>query len=290
MRIVERPGRWMDVGSQARLLEDLRDVVRRSIESGALDYGVLAGTPERWEHAILTILYAPEDGRPVAFNAPSWMPCVLRGRRTDVLHLGLVMIEPGFRARGLSAVLYGLTCFLLFARRAMRPIWISNVTQVPAIVGMFGESFEDVFPVPDERARRSFDHLALAREIMTKHRAVFGVGADAGFDERRFVITNAYTGGSDNLKKTFEQAPKHRNEIFNGYCQRMLDYSRGDDLLQLGQFNHRAALNYFVRSADGLSARFLLKRFLSLTAGGMLLPALHWFSASRPTGELRAWR
>jgi hypothetical protein len=100
-------------------------------------------------------------------------------------------------------VLYGLTCFLLFVRNQFRPLWISNVTQVPAVVGMVSEMFSDVWPYPDAD-RRTLNHVLMARRIMAGHRHVFGVGEDAEFDETRFVITNAYTGGSDNLKKTWD--------------------------------------------------------------------------------------
>lgn len=41
VRIVERPGRWMPAAEQARILEELRALVRRSIPSDSLDYGVL---------------------------------------------------------------------------------------------------------------------------------------------------------------------------------------------------------------------------------------------------------
>ena len=56
-----------------------------------------------------------DDGRPVAFNALSIMECELRGKPVEVLHLGLVMVDPGYRSQGLSSVLYGLTSFLIFA-------------------------------------------------------------------------------------------------------------------------------------------------------------------------------
>ena len=99
--------------------------------------------------------------------------------------------------------------------------------------------------MPD--ARQSFAHLQLARGIMRAHRAVFGVGDEAGFDEARFVITDAYTGGSDALKKTFEAAPKHRDEQYNAFCARELDYARGDDVLQLGRIDLAGARRYLLR-------------------------------------------
>jgi hypothetical protein len=98
VRILERPGRWMGAEQRAALLADLRAVVRSSTQAGELEYGVLTGDPERWQNCILTVIHAPDDGRPVAFNALTIMECTLRGRPVEVLHLGLVMIDPGFRA------------------------------------------------------------------------------------------------------------------------------------------------------------------------------------------------
>jgi len=135
------------------------------------------------------------------------MPIELRGRPVEALHLGLVMVDPAYRAQGLSWVLYGLTCILMFFRGHLRPMWISNVTQVPAIIGKVAEAFDSAYPNPFFHVRCSFDHLSVAREIMARHRAVFGVAAEAGFDQTRFVIINAYTGGSDHLKKLSSKHP-----------------------------------------------------------------------------------
>ena len=111
------------------------------------------------------------------------MDVELDGEPEQVTHLGLVMVDPDAQGQGLSWVLYGLTTLVLFARDGLRPKWISNVTQVPAVVGMVCETFSDVFPSPHPDARQSFAHLQLARGIMRDHRAVFGVGDEAGFDE-----------------------------------------------------------------------------------------------------------
>jgi hypothetical protein len=214
------------------------------------------------------------------------MPVTLRGRPADVLHMGLVMVSPTARSQGLSWILYGLTCFLLFARGGMRPIWISNVTQVPAVVGMVAESFAQVFPTPDG-APQSFDHLLIARQIMRDHRHVFGVGADAGFEETRSVITNAYTGGSDDLKKTYDAAAKHRQEKYNAFCREALDYDRGDDILQIGQVNMAAAQKYaFAEVPPGsLPGVALGAAFLALQA--LFLPLIHWLDPRKPWGSLR---
>ena len=215
------------------------------------------------------------------------MPVELDGEPAEVTHLGLVMVDPDERGQGLSWVLYGLTALVLFARDGLRPKWISNVTQVPAVVGMVCETFSDVFPSPHPDARQSFAHLQLARGIMRRHRAVFGVGDEAGFDEARFVITDAYTGGSDALKKTFESAPKHRDPQYEAFCARELDYSRGDDILQIGRIDLAGARRYLLREVPPGSLPALLAAGAVLSLQRLLLPVFYWLDDSRAFGSLR---
>jgi hypothetical protein len=287
VRIIERPGRWMEEPQLEGLVSDLQTIVRAATPAGSLDYGAASGDRSRLDDAILTVVYAA-DGAPIAFNALTLLDCELRGRPVEVLHLGLVMVHPAHRAGGLSGVLYGLTAFLLFARRRLRPLWISNVTQVPAVFGMVAESFENVFPAAGgDVVPQRYDHLHLARQIMGKHRHVFGVGADAEHDEARGIIRNAYTGGSDNLKKSFGDAPKHRNELHNEACRTQLDYERGDDFIQLGQVTVDAARRYFTRSTSQISPTALALKFALLTLESLVAPVLQWFAADVAMGDLR---
>ena len=197
------------------------------------------------------------------------------------------MVDPEVQGQGLSWVLYGLTTLVLFARDGFRPKWISNVTQVPAVFGMVCETFADVFPSPQPAARQSFAHLQLARGIMRLHRAVFGVGDEAGFDEERFVITDAYTGGSDALKKTFDIAPKHRDGQYNAFCARELDYARGDDVLQLGRIDLAGARRYLLREVPPGSLPALLAASVALALQRLVLPVFHWFDDTHAFGSLR---
>ncbi len=285
-RVVDRPGLWMQPSALSDLVADVRAVARETLPDGDLSYGVLGGDMERLKASVITLVYDRESGRPIAFNALAWMPMTLRGRPVDVLHMGLVMVSPAARSKGLSWILYGLTCFLLFARGGMRPIWISNVTQVPAVVGMVTESFAQVYPTPDD-APQTFEHLLIARQIMRDHRHVFGVGPDAGFDEAHSVITNAYTGGSDDLKKAFEDAPKHRQDKYNAFCAARLDYGRGDDILQIGQVNMAAAQKYAFAEVPRASLPGVALGAAFLGLQSLLLPLLHWLDARRPWGTLR---
>jgi len=285
-RIVESPGSTLDDVALAALVADLREIAGKTLP-GDLTYGIFSGRREALARAIVTLVSEAASGRPIAFNALAVMQVERDGEPQDVIHLGLVMVDPDARGKGLSGVLYGLTTLLLFIRDGLRPKWISNVTQVPAVAGMVCETFSDVYPSPLPQARQSFAHLQLARGIMRAHRAVFGVGDEAGFDETRFVITNAYTGGSDALKKTFDDAPKHRDGIYNGFCARELDYVRGDDLLQLGRIDLAAARRYLLREIPSGSLPALLATSAVLALQRMILPLVHWFDDARAFGTLR---
>ena len=289
VRIFERPGLWMPSDELDNLVADLRDVASKTLPVGDLMYGVFAGDRDRLEHSLITLISRRDDDTPVAFNALALMDVDLGHRSEEVLHLGLVMVDPDLRSQGFSWVLYGLTCVLILFRNGMRPLWVSNVTQVPAVVGLVGQGFARVFPnpPPGPQNRRSLLHLHLARSIMRHHRHVFGVGSDAGFDEDRFVITNAYTGGSDHLKKTFEVAPKHRDQIVNEFCETQLDYDRGDDVLQLGQMDMPTALSYVGREVPRGSFAALVLAVGAAVLQRLAMPLWQWADTQHQFGILR---
>ena len=147
-RIVESPGRSLSQADLDQLVAHLRTVAGKTLPAGSLTYGIFSGERERLSRAIVTLISDEATGRPIAFNALSVMPVELDGEPREVTHLGLVMVDPDVQGQGLSWVLYGLTTLVLFARDGLRPKWISNVTQVPAVFGMVCETFSDVFPSP----------------------------------------------------------------------------------------------------------------------------------------------
>ena len=281
-RIVESPGLSLPQDELDHLVAQLRMVAAKTLPASELTYGIFSGS-----RAIVTLISQEGTGRPIAFNALSVMQVELDGAPVDVTHLGLVMVDRDARGQGLSWVLYGLTTLVLFLRDGMRPRWISNVTQVPSVVGMVTETFSDVYPSPRPEARQSFAHLQLARGIMRHHRGVFGVGDDAGFDESRFVITDAYTGGSDALKKTFDEAPKHRDPQYTEFCARELDYNRGDDVLQIGRIDLAAARAYLFEQVPHRSLPGLLVASLLLGLQRLVLPVVHWVDDGKTFGTLR---
>ena len=248
VRVIERPAYSLGQNEINQLQHDLRKIVKKSIPKENLNYGIFAESGEALKTCIITIIYREEDNYPIAFNSLSWIPCKLRGKDEELLHLGLVVIDPDVREGGLSWILYGLTTILLFVRKRLKPIWISNVTQVPAIIGKVSQSFDLVYPTPLNLSKPPFIHQWIVTQIMNNNRHVFGVGADAFFDYDKFIIKNSYTGGSDHLKKKYTETQPHRDPIYNNFCQNNLDYDRGDDFIQIGQINLNMTKKFLLKS------------------------------------------
>lgn len=289
VEIVERPGRSLPPARLDALRADCRTVVRACLEGRDLDYGLFDADGEAWDRTVITLVRRAEDDKPIAFNAMPLLPVRHDGQESDLLHLGLVMVDPAERSGGLSWILYGLTCFALFVRGGLRPLWVSSVTQVPAVVGMVAETFDQVYP-GQEGTAPTFVHRHFAHQLMTRHRATFGVGPDAGFDAERQVITIAYTGGSDNLKKSFAIAAKHRNARYNDFCAAELDYGRGDDVLQIGRIDLGAARRFLSRSVPRHALPQLALQGVLLGVQAVVAPLLQWLDADRPLGRLRPVR
>jgi hypothetical protein len=274
----ECPGLFLSEEELGKLVEDLREVARDGQDGKPVPlYGVLAGEKADLDRRVITVVRSRETGQAIAFGAMLHMDLQIANQAERVTHLGLTFIAPAAQRKRISHVLYGLANFLLFFKGGMRRSWVSNVTQVPTVVGLVASHYDHVFPSPYPGARQSFHHLQMARAIMRDYRAGFGVGEEAGFDEDRQVITNAYTGGSDDLKKTYQESPKYKDELVNDFCNDELDYERGDDFLQLGNWGMSTTIRFLRLKMPEGALSTLLFQGATLLVVGLFAPALRWF-------------
>ena len=100
MRIVERPGLWMEPDKLAELVGQLRRVASRTLKDKDLEYGIFSGDKSRLEATFITLVSDSRTGAPIAFNALPVIPLELDGRAIDLVHLGLVMVDPDQRSKG----------------------------------------------------------------------------------------------------------------------------------------------------------------------------------------------
>jgi hypothetical protein len=280
INIFDRPGLSLAKSERDALRAQVSALALKVEPRGALDYGVFLDDLDIWKNIVLTLVYDRETDTLIAFNALRWIDIDRSGAERPVLHLGLAMVDPDYQSRGVSWILYGLTVVLLFLRAGLRPLRISSVSQVPAVIGRVAQSFVDVYP-DGTTLRPGYRHLRVARAIMKDHRNAFGVGDDAWFEEDHFIIRNAYTGGSDAMKKQFDDAAQHRDSYVNDFCLAHLDYARGDDFLQIGQMDLPTARGYLMRDVPAHSRRAVMMAGAFLLVQNWIVPIAAWLDGSR---------
>lgn len=234
-RLIERPGLAMTDSELTGLVSELRRVADGGVSGGTLRYGILSGERGLLADALIATVCRRATGEMVGFNAMLALDVAVDGRPVRVVHAGLCMVDPALRSRGLCLAMTAAPALLAFVRNRFRSLWLTNVTQVPAVAGVFTTALADVYPAPGRTSPPSAAHTAIVSEMIAKHRAAFGVGDDAELDAGRSIIRNAYTGGSDWLKKPFDSCPRHRDPRYNDWCKALLDYERGDDVIQVGR-------------------------------------------------------
>ena len=228
------PGRWMTDAQLDRLRGTLCDIARYRLDP-LPEYGIFLPSREPFRNRIVTVAY--EDDRPVALGAMVWLPLRLDPKPQDVLHLGLVVTTPSRLVPHLLWQMYYFPVFFVGLHRYLRPFWISCVSLEPTVIGAVSDGFHAV--VPNYRDPFAADGLRTrsARTLVRDHGHEFGAGEDAVFDESTFVVQGSCRGPSESLRTPYRRAAKSTSRACNEYCRELLDYDRGDELLQLGRAN-----------------------------------------------------
>ncbi len=276
-KVWEKPGKWCDDAMLQAIVEDITSIVACDDGLDMPDYGFLGGDVRDLENRIITIAYHKRTNKPVGFTAQLMMPLKLKGKEVDVLHLGLSWVVPEHRSLSLPGFLNIIPMLMVLTKYGFRPIWVSNVSQIPAVLGAVASGLSTTYPDTFGHQQQQPIHRVLATAIMEQQRHVFGVAKEAGFDLKKQLITEAYTGGSDNLKKSYAECPKHREDQVNAFCRKYLDYDRGDDFLQLGLMD------------KGMIERFLSSKSLTIDVAyeKMARLALRFFSILSPLLRFR---
>src|SRR6202166_3373720 len=83
-RIVESPGLSLSEAELEALVSQLRIVADKTLANESLSYGIFSGERERMSRAIITLISEEATGRPIAFNALSFMDVELDGVPAEV--------------------------------------------------------------------------------------------------------------------------------------------------------------------------------------------------------------
>lgn len=247
------PGRWMPDGMLDELHEELCALGRECL-GDIPGYGVYLRSRAAYANRIITVLRAPGERRVIGFSAMVLWHAALPGHRAraPVVHLGLVIVAPEYRGRKFMYALYHRPLVRFYVRRMLRPFWITSTTMEPVIVGSVADSFSNVHPhyLKPRAPAPSHVYPMIAQTFFREHGHEMGVWEGAVLDEDRFVIRGSSLGACRPLMVRYDDTAKYRIDACNEYCRRTLDYSQGDEVLQVGRFDFATIL----RSAWWLTA------------------------------------
>jgi len=237
------PGKYLAESKRDELVGELRDVASQCFDETPF-YQVLTGAREELERAVIT-LARNKHGKLIGFVSALVLDVDEVG---NVLHLGLTCVSP--EARGLKLT-HKLTSKMLmnylFKESPLAPTWITNCACVLSSLGNVALYFEELYPSPYGVDVPSMTHINIAKEVDRKYREPIAINDGAKFNLSNFIFEGSVDG------TTFEKDPKdsrfhHRNKALTGYYQDILNFERGDEVLQVGKVSLMTFPKYIVKN------------------------------------------
>ena len=239
-------GLWLSDSELESLREMLTTITLMKIQS-LPDYGTYLPSRKPYKHRIISVVFDEIDGTPVGFGAMVRLPIHIGAEASTVIHLGLVITTKSRLGRELLFLIYFWPLVYMLTIRKFRPFWITSVSMEPSIIGAVADNFGGVFPHYLNNTRPSKLQRMIAEEVFNNYGHEFGMGPGAVLDKHNFVIRGSCCGPSDALKVDFRHSARYVMAACNRFCEEVLDYNRGDELLQVGQVSCAASISSSVR-------------------------------------------
>lgn len=206
------------------------------------NYQVLTGETKELERSILS-LARDKNGKLLGFCSALILPIKDVG---NVFHTGLTCVHPS--ARGLKLT-HKLTSKLLTKYLLRQPlfseVWLTNCACVLSSIGNIAKYFEEVYPSPTGPKYPSMTHINIANRISKSYREQIAINSTADFNINTFVFEGSV---QDTLFSKNEEDTKfhHRDKKLNNYYKDLLDFERGDEVLQIGKVSLLTLPKYYL--------------------------------------------
>ncbi|MCM2278100.1 MAG: hypothetical protein NDJ89_08485 [Oligoflexia bacterium] len=185
---------------------------------------------------------------------------IVREKPTPILHAGLVMIA---KNTGVDLLNAPYLTMATLQRQRFGDYLYTNISSTPAIVGGFGELVTGVWPSHKSRnlIRPPRKYREVVEQLYQEYIRAFFPEDEIEIDLRRFVMRSPST--EMGFDTTMRNLARHSNLKANLFCDFWLDYSRGEDLIQVGVVNYKVALKAYAYLSLQKSKE-VGKRFASL--------------------------
>lgn len=246
--IYDRPGEWMTSVALEAFQNRLGTVAEARLGSRPnfgffVDLGSL-------NNKLITICSLNGEDR--CFNAMAYIGLY---QKRPVVHLGAVYSLEG--NKGQMQLLYYWSSLYVIYHAGFRQVYITSLTHTPKIIGAVAEAYEQVFPNGDPDAKPATFHLTIRDMLMDTYLKEFRMRVPPEVDER-FIIKGfrLLADGTTLYPDTTKTVPKHRKSAYNQHCLANIDYSGGDDIMQVGILKPTTTLRNITLFKKGGMFRF----------------------------------
>jgi hypothetical protein len=185
-----------------------------------------------------------KNGKAIAFCSSYVLEA---GELGQILHLGLTCIGPEARGLGLTHKLTSKVIYRYFTHHAkLGSFWVSNVACVLSSLGNVALHFEDVYPSPFSSAPTD-RHKELANLINKNYRKELFINSSSTFDSDKFIFQGSVKGTT--FQKEAENIQfHHRDQEVNDFFKNIMNFSNGDEVLQIGRVSLMSYPKYLLRN------------------------------------------
>lgn len=242
LEYVYRPGRTYGDRLLGHLVAELRDTGATCFDE-LPDYQCLRGTRNEMADKVISVAWR-RDGKIAGFCSAVLLPVEGVGK---VFHMGLTCVRPEDRGSGLTHQLSSKALITYLMRRhPFGRIWVSNCACVLSSLGNIALYFDNVYPSPFRKNGPARTHRLIASAIDLRYRGKMYVMPGARFDMSSFVFRGSVTDTVFQKEET-DGKFRHRYQQLNRYYGGLMDFSRGDEVLQVGTVSLLTGLKYALR-------------------------------------------
>lgn len=249
VEVLNRPGKNLNDDQLVKLHEEILAVAKTCLDE-IPDYQCLTGKREEYSRLIIS-LARDEQGKLIGFCSSYILD---GGKLGNILHLGLTCVDPAGRGLGLTHKLTSKVVInFLFRYSLFKKSWISNVACVISSLGNVALYFENVFPSPDHKIP-SLDQRDVARLINEKYRHELYINKDATYFEDIGIFSGSVIGTMFE-KSEMDSCYYHRDRDLTQFYLNQINFSRGDEVLQIGKVSLLTFPKYLLRNVKKILQR-----------------------------------
>lgn len=225
-----RPGIWADESTLKNLEEKLNKVNKDSGKN--FNYGIFDQKNKKnfYDNSIICVLEINNEPAGFFYNV------ILEYSDLNIVHQGLVLISKNI---GENLLYFPYFKSNQIIREKIGDFYITSISSVPRIIGEIHNIFEDVWPSPYANSIKppKKEYISIAERVFNDYvKKYFPFPEEISFNKRRFIIESK--AKEMGFERDIRSLPRDARMEVNLFCQFWIDYSKNEDIIQVGYFSN----------------------------------------------------